>query len=119
MARYCCLESLTRCLYHTQVPYQENGCDGGVFVFRYAYALFVMRFTIFTWDHIESRLKKLITEGPAFRFDTDDIFRIRFEMGILIKRLEEKYCTIWLRKGRRGRKKRSRTENDVERCDHI
>ena len=53
-----------------------------------------MRFTIFTWYHIESGLKKLITKGPAFRFDMDDIARIRNDIGTLIKRLEKKYREV-------------------------
>ena len=55
-----------------------------------------MRFTIFSWHHIKnaSNLKKLITKGPAFRFDMDDIARIRNEMDILIKRLEKKYRVV-------------------------
>ena len=52
-----------------------------------------MRFTVFSWDQIAGRLKELITKGPAFRFDTDDIARIRTEMDTLIKRLEKKYNT--------------------------
>ena len=53
-----------------------------------------MRFTIFSWHHIASKFKKLITNGPAFRFDMDDIARIRNEMGTLINRLEKKYRVV-------------------------
>lgn len=61
-----------------------------------------MRFTVFSWDHIENRLKILITKGPAFRFDMEDIARIRIEIGTLIKRLEKEYRAV---KGEEKREK--------------
>ena len=70
------------------VPYEEHrGCDGAVFVCRYACSLFAMRHRKFTWDNVGDRCLTLITREPAFQFDLTDIARIREELGILIDRL--------------------------------
>ncbi|KAL9185723.1 hypothetical protein ACHAXT_003500 [Thalassiosira profunda] len=71
------------------VPYQGNGFDGGTFVCRYAYSLYVMRQQQFTWaDALEKpAFTSLITNGPAFQFDMSDMARIRGELALLIDRL--------------------------------
>ena len=78
------------------VPYQENGCDCGVFVCRYAYSLFVMNKSKckFTWEDYAERFLNMITRGPAFQFDMTDIARIREEMGTLIDRLSTPYLKM-------------------------
>jgi hypothetical protein len=73
------------------VPYQDNGCDCGVFVCRYAYNLYLMRKQIFSFTGIENQFKTLITDGPAFDFDMDDIARIREEIKVLIDALSPLY----------------------------
>jgi hypothetical protein len=76
-----------------QVPYQDNGCDCGVFVCRYAYSLYTMRHQRFTnADYYEKpRFASLITRGPAFQFDMADIDRIRNEISTLIDNLSVLY----------------------------
>ena len=81
-------------LLFTPVPYQENGCDCGVFVCRYAYSLYMMRHLKFTWVDIEEHFKSMITRGQAFQFDMEDIARIRGEIGTLINKLSEVYLAM-------------------------
>ena len=75
------------------VPYQDNGCDCGVFVCRYAYSLYTMRHQRFTRNDYneEESFSSLITRGPAFMFDMSDIDRIRGEISTLIDKLSELY----------------------------
>jgi len=77
-----------------KIPYQENGCDCGVFVCRYAYNLFMMRHQKFTWKDICGSFNSLITRGPAFQFDMFDIARIREEIGTLIDNLSKLYLRM-------------------------
>eukprot|EP00804_Cyclotella_cryptica_P023147 CCRYP_000358-RA/>CCRYP_000358-RA protein AED:0.01 eAED:0.01 QI:1097/1/1/1/0.75/0.66/9/214/1028 len=74
-----------------KVPYQENGCDCGVFVCRYAYNLYTMRSEKFTRSGIRDKFKHLITDGPAFQFNMDDIARIREELKTLVDALAGLY----------------------------
>lgn len=76
------------------VPYQDNGCDCGVFVCRYAYNLFIMRNMDFTLDDISDSFNSSITRGVAFQFDQSDIPRIRREFASLIDNLSEIYLPI-------------------------
>jgi hypothetical protein len=78
-------------IYSYVVPYQDNGCDCGVFVCRYAINLYLMRKQIFSFSGIENQFKKLITDGAAFDFDMDDIARIREEIKDLIDALSPLY----------------------------
>jgi hypothetical protein len=76
------------------VPYQDNGCDCGVFVCRYAYNLYMMRHKQFTWASYENEMPSfasLITRGPAIQFDMYDIGRIRDEISALIDKLSKLY----------------------------
>jgi hypothetical protein len=78
------------------VPYQDNGCDCGVFVCRYAYSLYTMRHQRFTRDDYDEKqpFLSLITRGPAFQFDMSDIDRIRGEISTLIDKLSELYLPL-------------------------
>ena len=90
---------LTRTL---AVPYQDNTWDCGVFVCRYAYALFMLRHNRITTSadsSLQEVLKAAITDRDEFQFDMDDIKRIRGEMMSLICRLATLY-----RKLKRDRK---------------
>jgi len=70
------------------VPQQNNGCDCGVFVCRYAYNMVVlMRNQHFTWSDIDAQ----ITNSPEFQFGMRDIPRIRREIGELIDNLSLVY----------------------------
>jgi len=76
------------------VPYQANDCDGGVFVCRYAYNLFLMKHLKFTWNDMKKQLKTLITKSPAFRFGMSDVARMRDEMERLINNLSKIYLAM-------------------------
>merc|ERR1712194_416627 len=93
-----------------KIPYQENGCDCGVFVCRYAYSLFLMRNDKFTWGGGCERFLTLITKGPAFQFDMSDIARIREEMGILIYNLSIQY----LKTKEQGKAKKRVKRKEIE-----
>ena len=81
------------------VPFQNNTWDCGVFVCRYAYAVYQLRRRNFTYKDAGLRVDKqskkkgafyqLITEGSEFQFDMRDIARFREEYKILIERLSE------------------------------
>ena len=75
------------------VPYQDNDCDSGVFVCRYAYNLYMMRHQKFTYcDYFESPpFTSKITRGLVFQFDVSDIDRIREEIATLIDNLSKLY----------------------------
>jgi len=80
------------------VPYQNNGWDCGVFVCRYAYAMFGLRKNAFSYVDAQLPTKRrgkafdqLITKSSEFCFDMRDIARIRVEMKLLIRNLSEVY----------------------------
>ena len=93
---FTCLISSDLYLPFILVPYQANDCDGGVFVCRYAYNLFLMRHLKFTWEDITEKppFKTLITKGSAFRFGMSDVARMRDEMERLIKSLSKIYLAM-------------------------
>ena len=103
----------------TPVPYQLNGCDCGVFICRYAYALFVMRHEKFTWEDVS----KLITRGSAFKFGMADIARIRKEVLTLIDRLSMTYLKMKTQEkaARRAKRKKAKTSktHEKERKENI
>jgi Ulp1 family protease len=73
------------------VPTQDNGCDCGVFVCRYAYSLYIMRDQVFDLAGIKNNFRKMITDGPAFNFNNKDIARMREDMRSLFKSLNKLY----------------------------
>ena len=97
-----------------KVPRQNNGSDCGVFVCRYAFAMFQLRHLKFTYqdaglDRMSARQSftprqrdvlrpkaflNLITNGKAFEFDVDDIQRIRSEFKTLIRNLHPLYQVV-------------------------
>ena len=92
--RYLFLHHLIACFPFVSVPYQDNGCDCGVFVCRYAYNLYIMRNMDFTLNDISDSFNSSITRGVAFQFDQSDIPRIRKEFALLIDNLSEIYLPI-------------------------
>lgn len=84
-----------------KVPLQDNSCDCGVFVCRYAYGmmrLFDQRFackpSVWTDSQVQRKLgKKWIGEVSEFDFNMNDISRMRNEMEKLILALSQIYRT--------------------------
>eukprot|EP00531_Pseudo-nitzschia_arenysensis_P017418 CAMPEP_0116119764 /NCGR_PEP_ID=MMETSP0329-20121206/2819_1 /TAXON_ID=697910 /ORGANISM="Pseudo-nitzschia arenysensis, Strain B593" /LENGTH=1105 /DNA_ID=CAMNT_0003613495 /DNA_START=267 /DNA_END=3584 /DNA_ORIENTATION=+ len=101
-------------IYDPQVPRQNNGSDCGVFVCRYAFAMFQLRDRKFsrrdatlgepndnerksrkkTRSHRSQAFVELITNGKEFDFDVDDIQRIRLDFKTLIKQLHPLYQAV-------------------------
>ena len=81
------------------VPYQINGSDCGVFVCRYAYAIFQLRHFGFTYGdagvYSDSNppFHDLISDQEYFKFDMHDIVRFRQEFKTLIQRLLDVFLT--------------------------
>ena len=84
------------------VPTQDNSFDCGVFVCRYAYAIYQLRERNFTYadagmycdmddERNQSGLYHLITLGASFDFNMDDIVRFREEFKTLLRRLSVVY----------------------------
>ncbi|KAL7551587.1 hypothetical protein ACHAWF_014773, partial [Thalassiosira exigua] len=99
-----------------RIPYQENGCDCGVFVCRYAYNLYVLRHQKITWEDITEKppFEYLITNNTAFEFDMLDIARIREEIGTLIDNLSKHYLRIKVEenKNKKAKRKAKRSGKD-------
>ena len=74
------------------VPRQENCCDCGIFVCRYAYNLYIMRNQTFSYSGVCEQFNGLITKGRAFNFGMHDIARIRGEIKALVVSLTELYA---------------------------
>ena len=113
-ALYCNSPHLFYFIVYTPVPYQENEGDGGVFVCRYAYNLYTMRHLKFTWVDIMEHFKSMITRGPAFQFDMEDIARIRGEIGTLINKLSEIYLAMKLEEKKEKKKSKSQAMKSLE-----
>ena len=115
--------------FNITVPRQSNGWDCGVFVCRYAFAMFQLRAQKFSAreagiDELDQatspRARKafrsrifsdLVTRGDSFRFDGSDIKRIRSEFQTLIRNLEPLYKEAKVDKIRAEREeKKSRRE---------
>jgi hypothetical protein len=103
-----------------QVPYQDNGCDCGVFVCRYAYNLYMMRHLQYTWDDYNEspQFSTLITNGPAFQFCMSDIDRIRREISTLISKLSELYLPM-LQKQEEAAKEAKRRAKQKESSNNV
>lgn len=104
-------QTRTMPLFTPKIPYQDNGCDCGVFVCRYAYNLFQMRNNyIFSRYDLSTRCKKLFQGyNPLFDFGMEDIARIREEMKSLISNLSTSY--LRMKKLEKGKKK-GKCQND-------
>ena len=81
------------------VPKQNNGCDCGVFVCRYAYAMLRLRHHIFNWEGANlnkankvGHFHDLITVSQEFDFTMSDIAYLRNEMLELVKGLSKYHC---------------------------
>jgi hypothetical protein len=74
------------------VPRQYNGCDCGVFACRYTYGIYQLACSKQITYEISDG--KFITDSNEFKFNGNDIDRIRMEMKTLIQRLTHVY-TPW------------------------
>ena len=75
-----------------KIPHQDNGCDCGVFVCRYAYNLFQMRNeNLFSQFDMVDACSDLFGDSGLFEFGMKDIARIRVEMERLIRNLSKVY----------------------------
>lgn len=84
------------------VPCQNNTWDCGVFVSRYAYAIYELRNRSFTYGDAglvgsgrnqgrRGIFKDLISDSAEFNFNMDDIGRFRLEFRTLVERLSTVY----------------------------
>lgn len=84
-------------LFVLSVPYQDNSCDCGVFVCRYAYALYSrinLGITFGDWGDKRHPFLKAITKYKQFEFDMRNIGEMRDDMSELISRLSAKF-KLW------------------------
>jgi len=97
-------------LFSPTVPMQNNTWDCGVFVCRYALAIFKLRNRSFTFRdvHGNSPFSRLVTGGAEFDFDMDDIVRFRGEFQTLIENLSR----VWTKWKREGAKPKPKTDDD-------
>lgn len=68
--------------------------DCGVYVCKYAYAMYQLREQAFTYadaDRSRAPFYDFITNGDGFKFDMNDIKRLRKEIHILARRLSDIY----------------------------
>jgi len=94
------------------IPYQDNGCDCGVFVCRYAYNLFQMRDNCFSQFDLSDNCKDLFEYRGLFKFGMNDIARIRVEMDTLIRNLSTVY--VRMKKLEKAKKKSKSTSNEAD-----
>jgi len=74
----------------------------------------MMRHLKFTWVEISSHFKSMITRGPAFQFDMEDIARIRGEIGTLINNLSEIYLAMKLEEKKEKKKSKGQATKSSE-----
>lgn len=94
------------------IPYQDNGCDCGVFVCRYAYNLFQMRNNCFSQFDMADDCRDLFEDRGLFKFGMKDIARIRGEMETLIRNLAKVYQRM--KKLEKAKKKSKSTSNEAD-----
>lgn len=96
------------------VPKQNNTWDCGVFVCRYAYAIYHLRNRPFSYGAVHERtpFSQLITGGTEFDFDMRDIVRFRGEFKKLVENLSQVYCN-W----KREEQTKPKTASEVDEND--
>ena len=101
-------------LFNPRVPTQENGCDCGVFMCRYAYSLYVTRHLPFTKNDIVDKCRSRITKNPAFHFGMKEIATLRENMTEIILKLSPIYLEALKRdKEQRRRNRRKLKEQQT------
>jgi len=104
------------------VPYQNNSWDCGVFVCRYAFALYKLRNISFSFqEYRQDCFRSLITNSEPFQFDMKDITRLRQEMKALVENL----CTAYVpwkseqdRKAKEDRRKAKAVAEETVQVDN-
>jgi hypothetical protein len=79
------------------VPEQTNGVDCGVFVCRYAYALYQTRLSPITYVYLhleEPPMKTEITQSFFFNFDDLQVTLLRTELGVVLENLARVYKRV-------------------------
>ena len=87
------------------VPYQTNSWDCGVFVCRYALAMYQQRNRPILFSHDKNRLELIITDSKYFDFNMKDIRDFRDELANLIERLSKIYVKYNKKKSSSSKKK--------------
>ena len=72
------------------MPQQNNTCDCGVYVCRYAYNMYLMRNRTFTKSDIDSSFE-FITKSAEFQFIDVDIYQIRLGLKKLVQTMSGLY----------------------------
>ena len=100
-------------LFTPKIPYQDNGCDCGVFVCRYAFNLFQMRNeSVFSQFDMVDNCTDLFEDSGLFEFGMKDIARIRVEMKHLIANLSKVY--LQKKKLEKAKKKSKSKSNEAD-----
>ena len=86
-------------LEYLTVPYQTNSWDCGVFVCRYALALYQQRNTPIAFSDASHRMEQIITHSKYFDFTMTDIRDFRDQLATLIERLSIIYLKYNKKKG--------------------
>jgi len=100
------------------VPLQNDACDCGVSICRYAYGLYRMRTSRVFGKDIESNEQNFVTNSEYFNFGADDIVRLRSQMKTLIEHLSSAY--LKLKGARRAQEKQKEEEQNMDSKDcHV
>ena len=89
-------------LFYRLVPYQDNSWDCGVFVCRYAFALYQKRLSHITRGDTKNNFNDFITMSEHFDFNMENIAKWRKEMEELLTIL----IKIYESKKEKGKKKK-------------
>eukprot|EP00547_Thalassionema_nitzschioides_P008249 CAMPEP_0194224716 /NCGR_PEP_ID=MMETSP0156-20130528/38017_1 /TAXON_ID=33649 /ORGANISM="Thalassionema nitzschioides, Strain L26-B" /LENGTH=1183 /DNA_ID=CAMNT_0038956397 /DNA_START=8 /DNA_END=3559 /DNA_ORIENTATION=+ len=99
-------------VFSPRIPYQDNSWDCGVFVCRYAFALFMRRHVEVTVRDVHDSMGMYIGSNDYFLFGMSDIERIRNEMKCLISKLAVFYKN-WLKEEKEAKAKAKLEEGKI------
>ena len=77
-----------------------------------------MRHLKFTGVGISENFKSMITQGPAFQFDMEDIARIRGEIGTLINKISEVYLPMKEKQEEKSKQAVKSSEGEMQHDDY-
>lgn len=104
-------------LFDPKIPYQDNSWDCGVFACRYAYSIYLLRHRTFTVNDLNNNFRDLITTNPVFRFNMQDIARIRNEMNTLVVNLTSHYSEYVAKEKASSRARKKKIVDTKEESD--